>query len=194
MAKLGAWVPSSVLYGGTEAVSCIGSWLIPRLLRPSSIKKLITPEEEELAGWTEQDYQDAYQLLLDTTKESERAIGVEARLGVSKIWQFEVCDKFAVENGCGLVLENESKEGADNRQIASDDIANSGVNIRIHACRTDKLTSLQSIEWLSRRCYGNAPITVEEEFTSHEAMTFLGGPPRNPVLFHKIARDWGLRD
>ena len=120
MAKFGAWVPSSILYGGTEAISSVGSWLIPHIVGPSAIKKLITPEEEELAGWTEQDYQDSYQLLLDTTKDTERVKGIEARVGVSKIWQFEICDRFAEESGCGLVMEKDVKGKDDSgEQVAS---------------------------------------------------------------------------
>ncbi|KAL3926457.1 MAG: hypothetical protein SGARI_005601 [Bacillariaceae sp.] len=176
----------------------MGSWLVPRLVGPSTIKKMITPEEEALAGWTEQDYQDSYQLLLDTNGESEHAKGIEARLGVSKIWQFEVCDKFAVESGCGLVVERDVEEGkGEEKQGGVSELSpgnQNQVKIRIHACQTDKLASLQSVEWITKRCYGNTPIHIEEDITSHESMTFMGGPPKNPLLFYNIARDWGLRD
>jgi hypothetical protein len=34
---------------------------------------------------------------------------------------------------------------------------------------------------------------LERGIANHEVMTFLGGPPHNPVLLHQIAAEWGLR-
>jgi len=187
VARLGAFVPSAVLYASTEAMLSLASFLVPRVVSGNTLKKLVSPEEAEYGGWMEEDYEDACQILLQCMEASQNARGVEARLGVSKIWQTHVCDKFAVESRCGLVLQEALKD-----ENPKNVVSEPSIPIRIHASSQDKLASLSSIEWIAKRCYGNVSIQVEEEIHSHEVMTFFGGPPCNPVLLHKIVQKWGL--
>jgi hypothetical protein len=171
-----------------------GSWLLPHLLSPKAISKLVKPEEQTLGGWrTPEDFEEAYRIALETETFGRHARTVEARLGVSKIWQTEVCDKFAAENGYGpLVVGGNEEDETTNDQGTEKISRHLGFPIKIHASPHDKLVSMQSVQWISKRCYGNAPIEIEEQIQSHEVMTFFGGPPRNPILLHKIARNWGL--
>jgi hypothetical protein len=194
VARFGAsWlVPSFVLWGATEVVAAASEYVVPAILKPKHLESLLKTEEERELWTSQQDFDDAYQMILKLTPLSKNSQGIEARLGVAKIWQVLVCDKFAKESGCSLVLDDEIDDdgGDDNKNQTT--TPSCGIPIRIHASREDKLASLKSLEWISRRCYGNAPIIIEEMIHSHEVMTFLGGPPRNPVLLHKIASDWEL--
>ena len=195
VARFGAspWIPSSLLWGATEIAPIAEAVVVP-FLSSKSIESLLSTDEERRVWTSQQDFEDAYQMLLNLTPITKNAKGIEARLGVSNIWQEEVCDKFAKESGCGLDCDH-----ADAKVHENDDCQNTKTSatsctipIRIHASKEDKLASLASVEWISKRCYGDAPIIIEETIHSHEVMTFLGGPPRNPVLLHKIAQNWGL--
>jgi pimeloyl-ACP methyl ester carboxylesterase len=193
IARLGAFVPHAILYGSIETMLSISDYLVPKLLRPSAIQRLVSSEEQEIAGgWTDEDFEEIYQNFLTSQQTTKNAMGVEARLGVSHIWQTEVCDKFAQESGYGLVLDDDDADTLDDVKKKESTSSESKIPIRIHASREDKLASLKSIEWISKRCYGNVSIEIEEEIHSHELMTFFGGPPRNPILLHKIVRNWGL--
>jgi pimeloyl-ACP methyl ester carboxylesterase len=198
VARFGARVPSSILYGSTEAISSIGACLVPRLLRPSTIQKLVTPDENDRGAWTEDDFEDAYQMALKALALTKDATAIEARVGTSKIWQTEVCDKFAIENGFDLnLVEKKEQDGVAshlNTSSVPEAATTKTIPIRIYACKEDKLVSLESLKWIAKRCYGDVPINVEESIHSHEVMTFFGGPPRAPILLHKIAREWGLLD
>jgi hypothetical protein len=196
VARFGAWVPSSVLHHGTELLISVGNCLEPHILRPSAIKRIVTPEEQEMAGWKDEDFEDVYQMIVENGPTTRKVKAVEARLGVSKIWQTEVCDKFAVEFGFGLQLGND-KEGIVLESSPATPFvltAGSRIPIKIYACKEDKLATLSSVEWVSRRCYGNTPITMEENIHSHTMMTIFGGPPRSPLLLDKIAGEWNLLD
>lgn len=197
VARFGAswWIPSSVLWGATETASIVATWVVPSVLSPKTIQSLLSTDEEREAWTTQQDFDDACQLLRELTKVTKNSRGIEARLGVSKIWQSEVCDRFATESGCGLIVDDDTNNIEKDIGVcpkSSPKVSSNKIPIRIHISNEDKLASISSIEWISRRCYGNASLTVEESIHSHEVMTFLGGPPRNPVLLHKVARDWDL--
>mmetsp|Transcript_55000 Transcript_55000/g.133575 ORF Transcript_55000/g.133575 Transcript_55000/m.133575 type:complete len:439 (+) Transcript_55000:111-1427(+) len=195
VARFGAswWLPSSLLWGATEMAPIAEKVVVP-FLSSRTIESLLSTDEEREVWTSQQDFEDAYQMLLDLTPITKNAKGIEARLGVSKIWQTKVCDKFAKESGLALEdcdCDDTNAEKSEDYQSKTS-TSSCTIPIRIHASREDKLASLSSVEWISKRCYGNAPIIIEETIHSHEVMTFLGGPPCNPVLLHKIATDWGL--
>lgn len=184
VARLGAAVPSLVLYCCTESLLSVSSILTPMLLRPSMIERMVTPHEKETFGWTtdgSDDFSDLVDLILEMQSRTTNARGTEARLGVTPSWQRHVCDAFA--SGCGLIVDDESKVTTNQCQFP----------IRIHVSRKDKLAAIESVEWIADRCFGGRDvITIEEDIRSHELMTMFGGPPRNPILMHQIARNWGL--
>jgi hypothetical protein len=209
VARMGAFVPSSVLYGCTEVMASAISRLIPKLAGPQTIQKMVTPDEMEDGGWTSNDFDAAYRMFLESSQLTKDVTGIEARLGVSKIWQYHVLDKFAVESGRGLVLHDDDDDdddddknaetigaSADSKEGSADrhDRWSNKIPVRIHASRGDKLANLKSIEWITRRCYGghDCVIEIEERIHSHETMTFFGGPPRDPKLLHRIAQHWNL--
>jgi hypothetical protein len=197
MARFGARVPSAIFYGSTEIISSVSAWALPSFLRPPAFKNLVTPEEQELGGWTENDFEDAYETVLESVAMTKDATAIEARVGTSKIWQTEVCDKFAVENGFGLNLGEPNEKDVDASRpitLVAGATSKKRIPIRIYACNEDKLVPLEAVKWIAKRCYGNVPIDVEECIHSHELMTFFGGPPRAPILLHKITRAWDLLD
>jgi len=185
-ARLGARVPTFVLKASTGALTSIGSALMPLFLTPSALKRMVTEEEQQTYGWTEDDFEKGAALAAEIHRQSSSQ-SIEAQLGADPAWQ-RVCDEFATVSGCGLVTDGELvKDPPKENESRSPEIS-----ISIRACRKDKMTPFASAEWVAMRCYGNVNIHVEEVIQSHEVMTFLGGPPRNPVLLHQIASEWGL--
>jgi pimeloyl-ACP methyl ester carboxylesterase len=181
VARLGASVPSMVLYGCTETAASMGNVLLSQLLTPKRLQKLVTPEEQEEYGWTDQDFEQACDMALSMGQLTRHSMAVEARLGANPVWQEAIIDKFAQETGLGTKLDGEVP------------VESPSWPLRIYASADDKVAPLKSVEWVAERCYGGKDkITVIPTIHSHEVMTFLGGPPRNPVLLHQIAREWGL--
>jgi pimeloyl-ACP methyl ester carboxylesterase len=182
VARIGASVPDFVLRGAVASLTSLMTLVLPFVLTPSAIANLVSPEEQEEFGWTQEDFEEAYTTILEMHEITKNATESEARLGVASSWQEHVCDKFAVESGYGLLIDEDEVTSGDKPLVP----------IRIHASREDKLASLESVEWIARRCYGGTNvITVEEKIHSHEVMTMLGHS-RNPILLHRIASDWGL--
>jgi hypothetical protein len=216
IARAGAAVPEWLMTSVVKSAMSMVSTVMPHVLRPSMLKRLIPPEEQEAFGWTQDDFETLSQNALKFKDESSNhAKTVEAQLGVASIWQAEVCDKFAIESGCGLVVEDENDSdhaaGCCRTNSAAQGTATTAPTttattmkpqqlfpIRIHASLHDKLATPASMQWIARRCYGGDDdrmppiITWHENIHSHESMTFFGGPPHNPSLLLQAGREWCL--
>mmetsp|Transcript_9991 Transcript_9991/g.13187 ORF Transcript_9991/g.13187 Transcript_9991/m.13187 type:complete len:366 (-) Transcript_9991:1335-2432(-) len=190
-ARFGTYVPSAVLYAGTETMSYFKYKLLPYLLSPRAVENLITEDEKTKGGWKQEDYEQTAQLIVALNERNKYVFGEEARLGVDSSWQTEICEKAAKEvifcRGGGF-----SGDIKDEQPLV--DSNKESVPICIHAIREDRTTPFSSVEWIAERCYGGRDRIVEEteDIHSHEVMTFLGGPLRNPLLLYKIAKYWGL--
>jgi hypothetical protein len=187
IARLGNWVPSLVLTCATKTIAFGEPLFLSMFLSESALKKLVSEEEQALFGWNDSDFKDIVDTLPVVGKVTANAKVTEAQLGANSMWQ-QVCDDFAVESGCGLVVE----DGEETTKSPNQQGTVPSFPIVIHACRKDTIAPCAAVEWLARRCYGNSTIIIHDEIHSHEVMTFLGGPPRNPGLLHAIARDWEL--
>jgi hypothetical protein len=219
LARLGAAVPNAVLTSVVRSTMSIVSTILPHVLRPGMLKRLIPLQEQNDFGWTQDDFETLCNITVKVKNESSnRAKTAEAQLGVTPIWQAEVCDKFATESGCGLVLDdddddndtdaavgccstNSTVQGSTTAPTTTSMKPQPLIPIRIHASPHDKLATPASLEWMARRCYGsgdddgNTPSSIimwHENIYSHESMTFFGGPPHNPSLLLQAAREWGL--
>lgn len=192
VARLGASVPSFILSAATHSLISLGGALMSSFLTPDRVEKLITEEERGECEWTDEDFDIVVSNALEMYKLTNRAKATEAQLGADPTWQ-QISDDFAVESGCGLILDGNNESKKEGSPSPSPSSKGSKIPIAIYACREDKLASLDSVEWIARRCYGGTErIRIQEQIQSHELMTMLGGPPRNPVLMHKIADTWGL--
>ena len=192
VARLGAAVPQCILQGCTEAAAAVTPFMVSHFLNQHKVRKLITPAEQSEFGWKEDDFFDVCELAVETSEHSKKAQSIEAQLGVSSVWQTDVCDAFAVEMGLASATFGEDK---DRENPTTTKPSGKELPIRIYTTPHDKLASLEAVEWLVKRCYGGMDsLVVLDKIHSHEAMTFLAGPPRNPVLLHQIAREWGLLD
>ena len=205
VARMGATSPLCVLNCFTQTAASLSPLLMKLFLRPSAMQKLFTPEEQRRFGWTDDDFADLCRFAVAGSKQTQKAKSPEARLGVSDVWQTHVCDKFATE--CGLFRDGgdetttaSSVGAADSslpeKQQQQQQQLQSSFPIRIYAAEQDKLVSPEAVEWLANRCYGGKDqvVSMVNTIHSHEVMTFFAGPPRNPVLLHHIAHEWGLRD
>mmetsp|Transcript_22858 Transcript_22858/g.46420 ORF Transcript_22858/g.46420 Transcript_22858/m.46420 type:complete len:385 (-) Transcript_22858:133-1287(-) len=192
-ARLGAskWVMAPLLYCITEFAGLVKSSMIPLSawsIGTKILKKLVSKSEREAAGWTEEDFEEMRLAILDMNQIADASAGSEMRLATSPAWQ-ELCDEFGKE------LEYfDSAEQARNKNIHS--AVSQMIPVHIHVCSKggDMMASPKAISWITNRCYHRSKVVTEEKIHSHEVMTFLGGPPRNPVLLHKILGDWGLLD
>jgi hypothetical protein len=110
---------------------------------------------------------------------------MEARLGVAESWQSEICDQFALESGCGLVLsEDESDENKPSE---------CQIPVVIHASADDKVVPYEALQWAAKRCYGGLThLVTHHKLNSHEEMILFGGGLDNPHLLRTIAQDWDL--
>jgi len=210
VSRFGANFPKCIVETVTHAMHGSTSLLVPIILTPKRVKGLFHSEEIDIGGWTEKDFEDLCEMAKQNVQGNSEARSVEAWLGTSSNWQYEVCDKFAME--MGVFNAEETKE----HDAASSKVSNEKATpfpIRIHASSHDKVATFDSVRWISRRCYGwNNKVTEyphvekvdddvgttalirETQFYSHEILTFLGGPMHNPVLLHRIAREWKLLD
>jgi len=223
VARLGARVPPLVLVASTNALVSLGGWLLPAVLTPARVRKLISPQERYDFGWEDEDFDDAVVRILQMSQLTSNARATEAQLGADPSWQ-QICDNFAVESGIGLVPDDDDINvpdggGENGSSSATADAKEVGIENRgaipvvIHACREDRVSTLESVKWIARRCYGEGRTTAprpspssstqppppsrsvlkfQERIRTHEHMTMLGGPPRNPNLLHEIAEAWGL--
>lgn len=219
VARMGASVPSLVVTGFSKLMMGSGRILMPFFLTPSGLRKLMSEEEWEAGGWTEEDSKQVCDMVPLMSKLSGGSNPTEALLGSSKGWQFEILDKFATETGIGLKEADDQGRAGEATAAASSSTSTKPTAstldfpIRIHASAQDKLTSLDSVKWVAERCYGwdgtlletsaadwpmpndiRTQVILENKIHSHEVMTFLGGPPRNPILLYKIAKVWDLMD
>jgi pimeloyl-ACP methyl ester carboxylesterase len=200
VARLGASMPSCIVQGCVGLAAFVGPMLMPLFLRPAVLMKMLTQEEQ--CGWTDDDFKQTCAIVVEANKLSKRAKRIEVQLGMSAEWQAEICDLFARESGFGLQTEEEGYIPFTNDVVTTTTtnkledpsvVPPLVIPFRIFASADDKLATLESIRWIANRCYGGEKcIQVESNFHSHEVMTFFGGPPRNPILLHKIAREWGL--
>jgi len=224
VARLGSRVPRFVLSAATSMGTALGNALMPSVLTPKRVRKLVKESEQRDFGW--EDPKD-YEVLVETVLRMNRLVShsakaVEANLGADPSWQ-RLCDQFAVESGYGLVLDDDNNKdgkersgGTRKNEKQSSSLSPplpAKVPLTIYACRNDKVSPLKAVRWLTRRCYGGGgdgpshriegnddsddeqPLTnlkIDERIHSHEIMTTMGGPPRNPVLLHEIVRRWGL--
>jgi len=168
LARLGSQFPSLVLQGATDAMATLSSQFMGSFLSAKAIQKLLSESEKEYGGWTDDDYESIKDMALENGKLTYHAQALEARLGASTAWLEPVLDAFGAEYEQG------------------------SFPFRIYASRSDKLANWASIEWIQNRCYPQATLTEIPEIHSHEVMTFLGGPARNPVLLQRIVKEWGL--
>jgi hypothetical protein len=210
---MGASVPSWVVTSFSKLMTSSGRILMPFFLTPTGLRRLLSEEEWETGGCTEEDLKQLCDMIPLMSKLADRSI--ETLLGTSKDWQFEIIEKFAIETGIGLKDVDDPSTTASTTASATAATTRSSTKstatiidfpIRIHASAQDTLVSLDSVEWVAKRCYGwdarrtpnnndiQTQIILEHKIHSHEVMTFLGGPPRNPILLYKIAKDWDLMD
>mmetsp|Transcript_2614 Transcript_2614/g.3561 ORF Transcript_2614/g.3561 Transcript_2614/m.3561 type:complete len:196 (-) Transcript_2614:167-754(-) len=169
------------------------------LKEPAHLKSILSKREQQL--WSEQDFDDMRELILKMSAVCAKAKGEEARLGSSPNWQ-AVCDKFAAEYNMLVIAKEEDGDVVPAKGLPKLGASSTSSNktsvypipIRIHATPNDNLAKLESIKWIADRCYGGATevVYLERKAASHAIMTMLGGPPSNPTLLHKIARNWGL--
>ena len=191
IARLGHAVGSWMLRASTGLAASLKSTLMPLFLKPSTLESLFSDSEKEKGDWKDpDDYQEMCRVAMEMEEAgwTRLAMPIDARLGTSPVWQSRVCDVFAQQSGCGLVVENGDNQNT--QEPSSSPI----IPIKIHACLADKVAPFDAIEWLVRRCYGGSVVQIEEWAQCHEIMTFLGGPLRNPTLLFNVAQDWGLKE
>lgn len=187
VARLGKVVPESLLHFSTEAFSHVGDLALSSFLNVSHFKSRWNGEESD------NEMQKVLELV-QTMAGQCQARGLEARLGVSDAWQSQVCDRFAVESGCGLYIEDATTKS--NVETSLSDQPSSSqpkAPIKIYATADDKLAPMTAVEWLAKRCYGGESCIHVEWADSHEGMILFGQTPRRPTLLHKILTEWGLR-
>lgn len=183
VARMGEASPHCLLQCCTNLAQAVAPTLTSYFLTPKALQKLMA-KEETADEWTEQDYKVACEMVLDASQQMRYCQADEAQFGASSIWQGAVCDRFA--RHMGLFQQKEAQKHGEKPLRPT---------IRIHASPHDTLASLASIQWVADRCYGGQQvIRLQETIRSHELMTFFGGPPRDPVMLHEIAKEWGVYD
>ena len=199
LARFATSIPGAVVSTFVQTTTALlEPMLMPLTLRPSIVRRILSENELADGGWTDNDLQQLCDMLLYIRKVAANSKLTEAELGVSNSWQHSICDKFAKE--IGMLVENDGFESGDRESRNQDDIRrDTSTNVpplRIYASQRDKLANIHSIRWIADRCYGGFEkvVSVEPRIDGHEIMTMLGGPLRNPVLFRKIASEWGLLD
>ena len=199
IARLGNSVPSFILKGATSAMTKIGASLIPLVVTPSKLRNLIQEEEIEEYGWTDDDFEVVCEIMFKLNEiNSSHIKAVEAQLGTDPSWQ-QVCDDFGKALGYDLneIEEGEGEGDSGKKKVHEEENSTRRKDIKfsIRACQDDKIAPIESVQWISKRCYGGTEVHMEDKIQSHEVMTFLGGPPRNPILMHQVAKEeWGLLD
>lgn len=199
LARLGSNVPSFFLSVATKSLVSLGGLLISNFLTADRIRQIVEEEEEVVAcEWKDEDYEQFVSSALCMYRLTSKAKATEAQLGADPSWQC-ICDDFAEESGYGLILDSNGSNNGPEKEVSKSPPSsfssnqNSKLPIRIYASREDHLSSLESIKWIARRCYGGPDnIVIQEHLHSHQLMTMLAGPPSNPVLMHKIAQSWGI--
>lgn len=188
LARLGNFVPSFLLSGATNLMVTMGATFIPYFLQPSAIRGILS--EDEQAFWEDpEDYEHACRIISSMMPFTQSVQALEAQFGSSAVWQ-QVIDDFALVAGYGLKADTTSESNNNNNKYEGPFLF---PRIKIHASPNDRMVSISAVEWLSERCYANAEIVLHPEVSSHTAMTFLGGPPRNPRLLQEICQiEFGL--
>jgi len=194
IARLGASVPSIVLYGSTEALLSIGNYLQGWFITPRRLQKMISKEEQDEFGFTLEELDEICKLALQSSNYTKASKGPEARLGSDPVWQ-RICDDFARIYGKGPNLDQHPTghsvtAGKGGKKIA--DNLTAPFPISIHASSHDKLATIASVEWVAYRCYSDCTIVRHDNIRSHELMTVMAGPPSNPTLLLRILDDWNL--